>query len=411
MLESGTGSRHETEDAVARHRAEHESDQPTSTSDEAESDESTVESDADDTPDTEDDPQVDEPERTEAVVEFWSELAVDPIEIALPSGVGYTLRAYRSPDEVTAVPGAEPEPAEDQAPAGDEKPAGAAATVAAEEGSGTGRGVTAKATPASDDEDDEPAGKRGRRKGRKARKSAAAATDDAEDEATEGKATEDGDTEDEASDGKSTTRSPAEDEAAEDEDDTAEDDADEDAESDEDDEPDEDDEEDEEPAGPDEVPVFLSQRGKLLLFHTPAALVEFVRSDEPHSLRGIEQAEALAERLEASHIAPDDDDHYELDLLVKNLRGGHDTWEPALVVSAGELARDLAYALDLQSVQTSLSPGSPLDDLDDAMRGRMNGGLGAFRARRRMRKIGAQQAALAWRTIIGKISAAVDWRD
>jgi hypothetical protein len=177
------------------------------------------------------------------------------------------------------------------------------------------------------------------------------------------------------------------------------------------DESDEEDEEDEEPAGPDEVPVFLSQRGKLLLFHTPEALVEFIRSDEPHSLRGVEQAASLAERLDSAHIAPDDDDRYELDLLVKNLRGGHDTWEPALVVSAGELARDLAYALDLQSVQTSLAPGSPLDDLDDAMRGRMHGGLGAFRARRRMRKIGAQQAALAWRTIIGKISAAVDWRD
>jgi hypothetical protein len=45
------------------------------------------------------------------------------------------------------------------------------------------------------------------------------------------------------------------------------------------------------------------------------------------------------------------------------------------------------------------------------MRGVTAGGFGAFRARRRMRKIGAQQAALGWRTIIGKISAAVDWRD
>jgi hypothetical protein len=31
--------------------------------------------------------------------------------------------------------------------------------------------------------------------------------------------------------------------------------------------------------------------------------------------------------------------------------------------------------------------------------------------RRRIKKIGAQQASLGWRTIIGKISAAVDWRD
>ena len=40
------------------------------------------------------------------------------------------------------------------------------------------------------------------------------------------------------------------------------------------------------------------------------------------------------------------------------------------------------------------------------------GGIKAFMARRRLRKIGAQTtAALGWRTIIGKISAAVDWRN
>ncbi|BCJ33118.1 hypothetical protein Athai_06210 [Actinocatenispora thailandica] len=379
---------------MARHRAEHESDEPTTESDEptTESDEPTAESDADDTPDTEDEHQVDEPERTEAVAEFWSDLAVDPIEIALPSGVGYTLRAYRSPDEVTPVPGADPEPAEETEPA--EEPAAATATAAAEEKSGTGKGVTAKvAEPAAEDEaiedeatageadDAESDGKTARRARGKGRKSDAAAKDDASDE--------DADDENEA-DG---------DEDA--------DDAELDAEADE----DEDEDEAGEPAGPDEIPVFLTQRGRLLLFRTPEALVEFVRSDEPHSLRGVEQAGTLAERLDSSHVAPDPDDRYELDLLVKNLRGGHDTWEPELVISAGELARDLAYALDLQSVQTSLAPGSPLDDLDDAMRGRMNGGIAAFRARRRMRKIGAQQAALAWRTIIGKISAAVDWRD
>jgi hypothetical protein len=37
--------------------------------------------------------------------------------------------------------------------------------------------------------------------------------------------------------------------------------------------------------------------------------------------------------------------------------------------------------------------------------------VGGFFAKRRLKKIGAQQAALGWRTIIGKISAAVDWRD
>jgi hypothetical protein len=59
----------------------------------------------------------------------------------------------------------------------------------------------------------------------------------------------------------------------------------------------------------------------------------------------------------------------------------------------------------------ALSPGSPLDDLDEALRTSENGGVRGFMARRRMRKIGIQQAALGWRTIIGKISAVVDWRN
>jgi hypothetical protein len=62
-------------------------------------------------------------------------------------------------------------------------------------------------------------------------------------------------------------------------------------------------------------------------------------------------------------------------------------------------------------VVTALAPGSPLDDLDDALRGVAAGGVGTFFARRRARKVGKETASLAWRTVIGKISAVVDWRD
>jgi len=59
----------------------------------------------------------------------------------------------------------------------------------------------------------------------------------------------------------------------------------------------------------------------------------------------------------------------------------------------------------------ALSSGSPLDDLDEALRATDQGGLGSFFAKRRLKKIPAQQSSLAWRTVIGKISAAADWRD
>jgi hypothetical protein len=119
----------------------------------------------------------------------------------------------------------------------------------------------------------------------------------------------------------------------------------------------------------------------------------------------------LASRIQPADVAAADADSYELDLVVENLRGGHDTWDLDLLIRAGEIARDLGYALRLPAVMAALSPGSPLDDLDEALRAAAGGGVGGFMGRRRLRRIGAQQASLGWRTIIGKISAAVDWRD
>jgi hypothetical protein len=96
---------------------------------------------------------------------------------------------------------------------------------------------------------------------------------------------------------------------------------------------------------------------------------------------------------------------------VENLRGGPDAWDAPLILKAGELARDLGFALRLDPVMVAMSSGSPLDDLDEALRKADAGGVGSFFAKRRLRKIPAQQSSLAWRTVIGKISAAADWRD
>lgn len=169
--------------------------------------------------------------------------------------------------------------------------------------------------------------------------------------------------------------------------------------------------EDEEEPADEEVPVFLSHRGKLLLFATPELLVSFVGSDATHDLAQLDTWTTLVKRVRPDDIFPTDDDTYELDLVVENLRGGHSAWDIPLLISAGELARDLGYALRLEPVVTALAAGSPLDDLDEALRAAAEGGVGGLFARRRLRRIGAQQASLGWRTIIGKISAVVDWRD
>ena len=160
-----------------------------------------------------------------------------------------------------------------------------------------------------------------------------------------------------------------------------------------------------------EVPLFLSHRGKLLAFKTPESLVSFIRSGAPHDMAQLDSWPIVAERVQATDIDPLSEDRYELDLVVENLRGGHDTWDLPLLIAAGEVARDLGHALRLKPVILALSPGSPLDDLDESLRAAESGGMGGFFGRRRLRKIGAQQASLGWRSVIGKISAAVDWRD
>ncbi|QSB17095.1 DNA primase [Natronosporangium hydrolyticum] len=176
-------------------------------------------------------------------------------------------------------------------------------------------------------------------------------------------------------------------------------------------EPEESDEEEAAAADEEELPVFLSHRGRLLLFRTPESLVSFITSDAPHDLAQLDTWPSVVKRVKAAHVAPTDDDTYELDLVVENLRGGHDAWDIPLLVSAGEFARDVGFALRLTPVITALSPGSPLDDLDEALRATAGGGFGSLFARRRLRRVGAQQASLGWRTVIGKIVAAVDWHD
>jgi hypothetical protein len=269
---------------------------------------------------------------------IWDEARVMPVEIALPGGVGFTLRAYRLASELT--------PTEIDLTT-DEDPFDARARRASERA-------------AEDDEevvilDDEFA--------------ALVAEGDAEPGAKPVADTDEPD--------------PADFE----------------------------DEKQEEQGADEEVPMFLSHRGRLLTFKSPESLVSFIRSGAPHDLAQLDTWSVLAERVKAADVAPRPEDSYELDLVVENLRGGHDTWDLDLLIAAGEIARDLGHALRLKPVILALSAGSPLDELDESLRSASGGGMGGFFGRRRLRKIGAQQASLGWRSIIGKISAAVDWRD
>ncbi|MET7710078.1 DNA primase [Micromonospora sp. NPDC005413] len=283
--------------------------------------------------------EAEETDRASASVDrsLWDELRIDPVEIALPSGTGFTLRAYRPASSLTPTDVTE----RDQ-----DDPFLARRQVIEEEDD--------EAVVILDED------------------LAEEFTDGDEDESTRRR--RDGTADSDADD----------DEADEDVTDEADD---------------------------EEVPVFLTNRGKLLLFKSPESLVSFIRSGAPTDLSQLDSWNELSERVEPADIAPLDEDTYELDLVVENLRGGHDAWDSTLLIEAGEIARDLSYALRLPAVLDMLSAGSSLDDLDEALRSTANGGIGAFMGRRRLKKIGAQTASLGWRTIVGKISAVVDWRD
>ncbi|MEV4522233.1 DNA primase [Micromonospora tulbaghiae] len=283
-----------------------------------------------------------EEDRPPADRALWEDVRIDPVEIALPSGTGFTLRAYRQARELTPTDVAE----RDQ-----DDPFLARRQVVETEDDEEVVILDEEFAALSAEEDDEDEEKDAKAR----RKDKAGASDD-----------EKAETEDE----------------------------------------DEDDE-----AGDEEVPVFLTHKGRLLLFKTPESLVTFIRSGAPNDLSQLDSWNELSERLEPADIAPLDEDTYELDLVVENLRGGHDAWDHELLIEAGEIARDLAYALRLPAVLDMLSSGSSLDDLDEALRASVNGGVGGFLGRRRLKKIGAQTASLGWRTIVGKISAVVDWRD
>ncbi|MER5455451.1 DNA primase [Micromonospora sp. NPDC002389] len=279
---------------------------------------------------------------------LWDELRIDPIEVALPAGTGFTLRAYRPARDLTPTDVAERD-ADDPF-------------------------LARRQVVETEDEDDEDV---------------VILDEDVAREFAESDEDEKRDTDEDpnkTASGKTASKK---------DDDTA----------------DEDDEKAEDDAGDEEVPVFLSHRGRLLLFKTPESLVSFVRSGAPNDLSQLDSWNELSERVEPADIAPLDEDVYELDLVVENLRGGHDAWDATLLIEAGEVARDLSYALRLPAVLDMLSSGSSLDDLDEALRASVKGGIGGFLGRRKLKKIGAQTASLGWRTIVGKISAVVDWRD
>jgi len=84
---------------------------------------------------------------------------------------------------------------------------------------------------------------------------------------------------------------------------------------------------------------------------------------------------------------------------------------PAEAVRLAESARDRVAAPDADLLDVLAIAYASAGRRAEALRAAEAGGVGSFFAKRKLRKIPAQQSSLAWRTLIGKISAIADWRD
>ena len=170
---------------------------------------------------------------------LWDELRIDPVEIALPAGTGFTLRAYRPARELTPT---------DVAERDEDDPF-----------------LARRQAVDAEDEDDEAVVILDE-------EFAAEFAEDDEEDAASRRAAADADAERRGRRRRGGGRA------------------------------------DEDEADDEEVPVFLSHRGRLLLFKTPESLVSFVRSGAPNDLSQLDSWNELSERVEPADIAPLDED-------------------------------------------------------------------------------------------------------
>lgn len=151
-------------------------------------------------------------------------------------------------------------------------------------------------------------------------------------------------------------------------------------------------------------PVFLGGDRIAYAFRSTDSLAAFCKNGEPHDLADLPGWEDVAAAPEID-VTPDELGVYRLDLVVAQLRSGPDGWDDELLVLAGEIARDLGKYAELPDVLSALAAGTPLDSLDDDLRG------GGYLARRRLRRLDTEQLAIGWRTVISRLVGAVEFRD
>ncbi|WP_051798096.1 Hsp70 family protein [Catenuloplanes japonicus] len=155
--------------------------------------------------------------------------------------------------------------------------------------------------------------------------------------------------------------------------------------------------------------VFASEDGRLPLFPRPERAADDAAGGEQHTMTRVLHWEAMAESMANAFLPLAKERRYRLDLPPVTLARDPKDWLLDVVVDAGDLARELVHALEIEEAYELVEPGSMLDVLDDALRVARRS-MFRRQARRDLDVFDRRLIVADWRRVTRLIEARVDWR-
>ncbi|WP_432050628.1 J domain-containing protein [Verrucosispora sp. NA02020] len=158
-----------------------------------------------------------------------------------------------------------------------------------------------------------------------------------------------------------------------------------------------------------EQAVFPGADGHLLLFRSQESLHRYLTEPGAHELATAPGWDDFMNWVLRTGMRDDDEEQsYDFDLIVYNLRFPIAQWVPRLFITHRDLVMEVAEAFEWDDVRTLLRVGSPLDRLDDLMRV-ADRPLTGWKARRQLGSFPSGPVNTAWRQVIRLVGAHVRW--
>jgi hypothetical protein len=155
--------------------------------------------------------------------------------------------------------------------------------------------------------------------------------------------------------------------------------------------------------------VFASEGPRLSLFRRPEQATDHAAGTDEHAMASVLHWDTLRESMAVAFLPLTPDNRYHLDLPSVTLERNPKQWLIDLVVHAGDIARELTYALDIPDGHDLLGPGTLLDRFDDALRAAQRAPFRRL-ALRDLRAFDQAQLVHGWRRVAEVVEARVDWQ-